>query len=41
MEVAEYRTNTFTDLRMWQKSHEFVLEVYKDTENFPKSELLD
>lgn len=32
-------TYSFTDLRMWQKSHEFVLEVYKVTENFPKHEL--
>lgn len=32
-------TNSFTDLRMWQKSHEFVLETYKTTESFPKQEL--
>ena len=32
-------TNSFTDLRMWQKSHQFVLSVYKVTENFPKNEL--
>ncbi|NDV47519.1 four helix bundle protein [Paludibacter sp. 221] len=32
-------TNSFTDLRMWQKSHDFVLEVYKITELFPKQEL--
>lgn len=29
----------FTDLIVWQKSHEFVLEVYKYTQQFPKSEL--
>ncbi len=32
-------TRTFVDLIVWQKAHNFVLEVYKLTENFPKSEL--
>jgi len=30
---------TFTDLIVWQKAHRFVLNVYKFTANFPKSEL--
>lgn len=30
---------TFKDLIVWQKAHEFVLEVYSQTEDFPKSEL--
>jgi len=30
---------TFKDLIVWQKSHEFALEVYVYTQNFPKSEL--
>ncbi len=30
---------TFKDLIVWQKAHEFVLEVYSETENFPKKEL--
>lgn len=30
---------TFKDLIVWQKAHEFVLEVYDYTKNFPKSEL--
>jgi four helix bundle protein len=30
---------TFQDLIVWQKSHEFVLDVYTHTSNFPKSEL--
>jgi four helix bundle protein len=32
-------TYRFTDLIAWQKAHEFVLEIYKATENFPKHEL--
>jgi len=40
MEVKEeITTKSFTDLRMWQKSHDFVLEIYKTTENFSKNEL--
>ena len=30
---------TFQDLIVWQKAHEFVLEVYSFTKSFPKSEL--
>ena len=30
---------TFYQLRVWQKSHELVLEVYKLTKSFPKYEL--
>ena len=30
---------TFQDLSVWQKSHQFVLEVYRLTNEFPKSEL--
>ncbi|NUQ81753.1 MAG: four helix bundle protein [Bacteroidetes bacterium] len=30
--------NNFQDLIMWQKAHEFVLEVYKTTSKFPQSE---
>ncbi len=32
-------TQSFTDLRMWQKAHLFVLEVYQLTESYPKNEL--
>ena len=32
-------TSSFIDLRMWQKSHDFVLAVYKMTDLFPKQEL--
>ena len=30
---------TFQDLLVWQKSHQFVLGVYKLTAGFPKSEM--
>lgn len=30
---------TFQDLIVWQKAHQFVLAVYRFTENFPKSEM--
>lgn len=33
------KTNTFQDLIVWQKGHEFVLEVYKLTKLFPKEEM--
>ena len=29
----------FQDLIVWQKSHKFVLDVYKITSHFPKSEM--
>ena len=29
---------SFKDLFVWQKAHEFVLEVYKLTESFPRHE---
>jgi len=33
------KTKTFKELIMWQKAHIFVLDVYKNTEHFPKHEL--
>ncbi|MBK7105196.1 MAG: four helix bundle protein [Ignavibacteriae bacterium] len=33
------KTKIFTDLIVWQKAHEFVLQVYKITSEFPKSEI--
>lgn len=30
---------SFRDLILWQKAHQFVLLVYKLSENFPKSEV--
>ena len=34
------KTTKFTELIVWQKAHQFVLNVYKATTNFPKEELL-
>ena len=33
------KTKTFTDLKVWQKGHQFVLGVYKSTKKFPKEEV--
>ena len=30
---------SFQDLIVWQKAHQFVLSVYKASENFPKREM--
>jgi four helix bundle protein len=30
---------SFEDVEIWKKSHAFVLETYRLTENFPKHEL--
>lgn len=30
---------SFTDLRVWQKSHQFFLNVYVRTRGFPKEEM--
>lgn len=30
---------SFEDVEIWRKSHVFVLEIYRLTENFPKHEL--
>ena len=32
-------TETFRELLVWQKAHEFVLAVYEYTNSFPKTEL--
>ena len=31
-------TNNFHDIVAWQKAHEFVLMVYRETKNFPDFE---
>jgi four helix bundle protein len=33
------KARSFKDLLVWQKAHEFVLEVYKLTKGFPKEEI--
>lgn len=32
------KSKTFTDLIVWQKAHQFVLDIYKLTSKFPKTE---
>ena len=32
-------SKSFTDLIVWQKSHQLVMDIYKFTEGFPKNEL--
>ncbi|HAF27758.1 MAG TPA: four helix bundle protein [Bacteroidales bacterium] len=32
-------SSSFKDLLVWQKAHEFVLDVYRFTKDFPKDEL--
>jgi len=32
------QSNSYKDLRVWQKSLELVVEIYKLTEDFPRSE---
>lgn len=36
--MIEMKKNTFEDLIMWQKAHQFVLMVYSVTKSFPKEE---
>ena len=33
------KSNSFQQLLVWQKAHQFVLKLYKQTEFFPKAEL--
>ena len=33
-------TKSFTELLVWQKAHEFVLNTYEFTRRFPKDELI-
>lgn len=33
------KSQSFTDLLVWQKSHDFVLAIYRITEEFPKHEI--
>jgi four helix bundle protein len=33
------KSKSFKDLLVWQRSHEFVLEIYKLTQAFPQKEL--
>jgi len=33
------KTKKFTELIVWQKAHQFVFDVYKETKNFPREEI--
>jgi four helix bundle protein len=33
------KTKSFEDLLVWQKAHAYVLEIYRMTKGFPRSEL--
>jgi len=33
------KAKTFKDLIVWQKSHQFVLKIYKITQHFPHYEV--
>ena len=33
------KSKSFKELLVWQKAHEFVLSIYRSTENFPKYEI--
>jgi len=37
--VRRKASRTFEDLLVWQKSHEFVLAIYRFTKSFPKHEV--
>lgn len=39
MDHSRPQARTFRDLLIWQKAHQFVLELYAFTEAFPKHEL--
>ena len=39
MTIKNLPAKSFQDLVVWQKAHQFVLDVYRLTENFPKQEL--
>ncbi len=39
MEEAKERIQSFTDLHVWQKGHQFVLNIYVYTKSFPKEEM--
>lgn len=38
-EIRRLPGKSFQDLIVWQKAHQFVLEVYKVTKGFPREEI--
>lgn len=39
MKTERPRAKTFRDLLVWRKAHEFVLEIYRLTSQFPREEI--
>jgi four helix bundle protein len=39
MEGKSGMTSNYKELEVWQKAHEFVLDVYKVTKEFPREEI--
>ena len=37
--MVRKKARTFQDLIVWQKAHQFVLYVYRSTQEFPKEEI--
>jgi four helix bundle protein len=35
----EGKSKSFEDVKLWQKAHKFVLDIYKITKQFPREEL--
>lgn len=35
----EEKSKNFEDVKLWQKAHKFVLDIYKITKQFPREEL--
>jgi len=35
------RKKGYKKLKLWEKAHEFAIEIYKISSNFPKEELYD
>jgi len=38
-EIINTKSTSFEELVVWQKSHQFVLHIYKLTEQFPRAEI--
>jgi len=36
---TQLKIKSFKDLIAWQETHKLVLEIYKETKNFPKEEI--
>ncbi len=39
MKKISSKIKSFTDLKAWKESHRLVVDIYKETRDFPKSEM--